>query len=54
MLQNWVEGLCNNFAGEEMEWYFQGDGAAPNDIFGSLDESGVPAHALTDGGEQSA
>ncbi len=54
MLQNWVEGLCDNYAGEETERYFQGDGAALDDIFGSLVESGVPAHALTDGGERSA
>ncbi len=54
MMQNWVEGLCDNFAGEETEWYFQGDGDAPDDIFGSLVESGVPARALTDGGERSA
>ena len=54
MLQNWVEGLCDNYAGEETEQYFQGDGAAPDDIFGSLVESGVSAHALTDGGERSA
>lgn len=54
MLQSWAESLCDNFSGEETERYFQGDGAAPDDIAVSLVESGVPEHALTDGGERSA
>jgi hypothetical protein len=32
MLQNWVEAFCDNYSGEKMEGYFQGDGAAPNEI----------------------
>jgi hypothetical protein len=54
MLHTWVESLCDNFPCEETEQFFQGDGAAPEDISASQIESGVPAHALTDGGERSA
>jgi hypothetical protein len=50
MLQNWVENLCNNFAGEETVQYFQGDGNAAAD--GT--DGGVPSHAFTDGTVQTA
>jgi hypothetical protein len=29
MLQSWVENLGENFAGDDTERYFQGDGGAP-------------------------
>jgi len=54
MLQNWVESLCDNYSGHDTDRYFQGDGAAPIDIATSLVDSGIPAHALTDGIDQSA
>ena len=49
MLQNWVEALCDNYAGHKTKQYFQGDGAAPSDIADVLVDSGIPAHALTNG-----
>jgi hypothetical protein len=54
MLQNWVEALCDNNSSEETEWYFQGDGAVPNDIVDALVNSVIPAHALMDGSDWSA
>ena len=49
MLQNWVENLCDNFAGDDTVCYFQGDGDAPPEIAVDGTDGGVPSHAFTDG-----
>ena len=54
MLLNWVEALCDNYSGNKIEQYFQGDCAAPNEFADMLVNSGIPAHALMDGNDWSA
>ncbi len=49
MLQNWIQTLCDNFSGYDVERSFQGDGDAPLEIAEDGTDLGVPSHAFTDG-----
>jgi hypothetical protein len=54
MLQTWVEALCESFSGDASVRHYQGVIIAPPYITLNGTGSGVPAHAFTDGAEQTA
>lgn len=54
MLQDWIESLCDNYGGDDSDRHYQGDGVASSVIVLDGTNSGVPAHAFTDGAEKTA
>jgi hypothetical protein len=49
MIQDWIESLCDSFAGNGSDRHYQGDGGVPSVIALDGAESGVSPHAFTDG-----
>jgi hypothetical protein len=47
-LQEWIEGLCDSFAGDDSQRCYQGDGDATLDVAVGLID-GIPQQATTDG-----
>jgi len=54
MLQDWIESLCENYGGDNSDRHYQGDGVASSVNVLDGTNSGVSAHAFTDGAEKAA